>query len=829
MGSAALPKHARVVVVGGGVVGCSVLYHLAKRGWTDCVLLERRELSCGSSWHAAGAFHIINSNANLSDLQLHTLKFYPQLQAESEQDIGYHCTGGIYFASTEERLNYLKQERAKNRKKNPDMEFISLAEAKRLHPIIDESQFLGALYDPLDGYIDPASVVQAYAKAARKNGAQIFQHTMVTATTPQANGGWLVQTDGGDIHAEQVVNAGGLWAREVGRMAGIDLPLMPMEHHYLITEPMTAIAELPHELPNFVDFDGNAYGRQEGRGMLLGTYEEGGQAWSANGTPWDFGHELLPNQLERIAERLEVAYRHFPAFAQAGIKKVVNGPFTFAPDGNALIGPVPGLRNYWSACGVMAGYAQGAGVGQVFANWMVDGEPGMDVFAMDVARFGAFATQHYTHQKVVENFGRRFLISYPNEELPAARPWRTTALYDRLRASGAVMGAAFGLEHALWFARTPADAAAGETPTFRRSNAHAFVGEEVAAVQAGAGVVEIANFAKYEVRGAGARVYLDTLLACELPPPGRMRLAPMLSPRGRLLGDLSVANLSEPSAADGGDERYLLVGSVAAQQAHMRHFLRHLPASGVELNNLSSHLHGIAIAGPQSRALLERLTPADLSTPAFPFMAVAELQVGGVPVIAARVSFTGELGYELYCAPEYQIALYDALLAAGDAASVAVRPFGARALMSMRLEKNYGAWVLDYREDFTPQEAGLAVFVAADKPAAFIGKEAMQKAASATPARLRVTLAVDTTPLGSAPADAQGDEPIFAGGGDDVCGFVTSGGYGHRCAQSIAIAYVDSGAIAASKGLSVEILGERCAVHILTQPLYDPSGNLMRQ
>lgn len=801
-----LPKHARVVVVGGGVVGCSVLYHLAKKGWRDCVLLERRELSCGSSWHAAGQFHIINSNANLSSLQLHTLKFYPQLQEESGQDIGLHRTGGMYLASTEERLNYLKQERAKNRQANPDMEFISLEEAKRLHPLIDAKHFLGALYDPLDGHIDPASVVQAYAKAAKKNGAAVFQQTMVTSIAPHGDG-WRVGTDRGDIDADIVVNAGGLWAREVGEMVGIKLPLVAMEHHYLITERLAEVAALGRELPSVVDFDGNAYGRQEGEGMLLGTYEEGGQPWAENGTPWDFGHELLPNKLERIAARLEVAFQHFPKLETAGIKKVVNGPFTFAPDGNALVGPVPGLRNFWSACAVMAGYAQGAGIGRVFADWMVEGEPGMDVFAMDIARFGTFASHRYTVNKVVENFGRRFMISYPNEELPAMRPWRTTAIYECLAARGAVFGAAFGLEHALWFA--PDREQAVEEPTFRRSNAFPHVGEEVRAVREGVGLIEIANFAKYEISGDGAAAYLDTLLAGQLPTAGRMRLSPMLSSGGRLLGDLSVARLD--------DERFFIVGSGAAQMAHLRRFWHYLPAKGdIFVKNKSNALHGIAVAGPRSREVLARLCK---DAAALRFMDVRETEVAGVPAVVARVSFTGDLGYEIYCHAEYQLALYEALMQAG--ADFGVRPFGARALMSMRLEKNFGAWTLDYREDFTPLESGLSRFVAYDKAADFIGRAAAvaEREANAPNRRLQM-LVVD-----AAEADCNGDEPVFKG--DDIVGFVTSGGYGHYVGKSLALAYLKTD-IAGGDDLSVEILGDRRAATLQPQPAYDPDGAKMR-
>ena len=799
-----LPTRARVLIIGGGVVGCSILYHLAKKGWKDLLLLERQELSCGSSWHAAGQFHIINSNANLSALQLHTLKFYPQLEKESGQSIGLHRTGGIYLASSAERFNYLIQEQAKNRAQNPEMQFIDLEEAKHKHPLIAPRHFVGALYDPLDGHIDPAGVVQAFAKAARNLGAQVQQHTKVESLRQNAIGEWQANTNRGTVHAEIVINAGGLWAREVGRMSGIELPVQAMEHHYLITEPIADIENLGRELPAMVDFDGNAYGRQEGMGMLLGTYEENGTPWSLDTTPWDFGHELLPDDLARIAPRLEVAFQHFPQLANAGIKKVVNGPFTFAPDGNALIGPIPGVRNLWTACGVMAGFCQGAGIGKVFADWMCDGEPGMDIFAMDVARFGAFAGRKYTALKVQENFGRRFQISYPNEELPALRPWRTTALYERFKNAGAIFGTSFGLEHVLWFAQ-PGET---ETPTFLRSNAFSAVGEEVRAVREKVGYIEVANFAKHAVCGVAAEDFLNHLLACRMPAAGRLRLAPMLSPKGNLLGDLSVAKMAE--------DDFLLFGSGAAQLSHTRHFLSHMPKTGVHIANRSAELQGIAIAGPKSRELLQRLTREDVSVAAFRFMDIRRMEIGGVAAIVARVSFTGELGYEIYCAPDYLLALHEAINAAGG--DLGLRPFGGYALMSMRLEKGFGAWTMDFREDFTPAESGLSDFIHFDKTD-FIGKTATQNAK--TPKRRRVTLIID-----AAAADALGDEPVYAD--DKIIGFVTSGGYGHYIDKSLAIAYLDAQYATEGRVCAVEILADKRPARVCLQPPYDPNGDKMR-
>ena len=807
-----LPSCARAVVIGGGVVGCSILYHLAKKGWRDIVLLERRELSCGSSWHAAGQFHIINSNANLSSLQLHTLKFYPQLEKESGQNIGLHRTGGIYLASTPERRNYLIQEQAKNRAQNPEMQFIGLDEAAAMHPLLDKKHFLAALHDPLDGHIDPAGVVQAFAKAARKNGAQIFQQTFVRALTPCKNGEWIVHTEGGDIRAGCVINAAGLWAREVGKMAGVNLPLQAMEHHYLITEPLSAIENLGRELPAMVDFDGNAYGRQEGMGMLLGAYEENGQPWSPRETPWDFGHELLPDDLSRIAPRLETAFLHFPALATAGIRKTVNGPFTFAPDGNALIGPVPGLKNYWSACAVMAGFCQGAGIGKVFADWMVEGEPGMDVFAMDVARFGDFAGRKYTVRKVVENFGRRFMVAYPNEQLPAMRPWRTTALYERFRQQGAVFGTSFGLEHALYFSQSGEK----ETPTFLRSNAFADVKKEALATRNNVACLEVSNFAKHRITGPGARAFLDSILAGRLPPPGRLRLSPMLSERGKLIGDLSAANLG---ADENGDEAFMLFGSGAAQAAHQRYF-QSLAPDNARVRNDSAALPGLMIAGPHSRRLLSQMTDEEVSAAAFKWMDIRQMEVGGVSALVARVSYTGELGYEIYCAPDYLLALHNAMLAAAKEANLELTHIGAYALMSLRLEKGFGAWGLDFREDFTAAESGLDKWIDWDKPS-FVGRAAAEAEAKRGAARCLVLLTVE-----EGDADAVGDEPVYQGG--DYAGFITSGGYGHFLDSSLALAYLESARAEEGGECEVEILGVRRRARITLAPPHDPAAARMR-
>ncbi|MEP6609568.1 MAG: FAD-dependent oxidoreductase [Burkholderiaceae bacterium] len=803
-----MKTHAQVAVIGGGVVGASVLYHLTKAGWTDVVLIERDELTSGSTWHAAGGMHTLNGDPNVAKLQQYTIKLYQDLEAESEQSCGIHITGGINLAGTRERMDFLKLAVARGRYLGLDMELVSVDEAARLFPLMDKKYFVGALYNPLEGHVDPAGVTQAYAKAARQRGAEVYRFTRVVELVARTDRHWNVVTEKGTLVAQHVVNAGGLWAREVGRMTGLELPVLAMEHHYLITGEIPEVAAAAKEMLHVIDFEGEIYMRQEGRGMLIGTYEKAGVPWSTRETPWNFTHELLAPDLDRIAPSLEVGFAHFPALENAGIKRVVNGPFTFSPDGNPLIGPVRGLANYWVACGVMAGFSQGGGVGLALANWMVHGDPGFDVWAMDVARFGDWTTRTYTNAKVRENYSRRFRIRFPNEELPAARPMRTTPVYDLLTTQRAVFGAAFGLEHALWFA--PPGVEPIEDVTFRRSNAHQPVAQECAAVRSAVGLLEIATFARYEVRGTGAAAWLDSMLANRLPRPGRISLAPMLNVNGRLIGDFTVANA--------GGDCYLVFGSGIAEQYHLRWFETHLPKSGVVLRSLRTELLGFAIAGPHARDLLATLSVDDVSNDALPFLSFRKTEVGKVPAFVGRISLTGELGYEIWVAADCQRTLYSALLkASGD---LGLKHFGARALHSLRLEKSFGNWAREYRPIYSPSEAGLDRFIHLDK-GKFIGRAAAQRDRDTAPNRRLVTLTVDASD-----ADATGDEPVWHDG--QVVGWVTSGGYGHYVGKSIALAYVPAALAEVPSGLQVEILGERRAAAIATRSLHDPEGSRMR-
>ena len=803
----AMESHAKVAIIGGGVVGCSILFHLAKFGWKDVVLLERNELTSGSSWHAAGQIHTISSDPNISRLQGYTINLYREIEEISGQSVGMHATGGFYLASTQDWYDYLKRERSKARYMGLDQEFISLEELTRRHPLIDPSHYIAALWDPLDGDIDPSGVTYAYAKAARHYGASYHTHTAVLETNQRPDGSWDVVTDKGTVNAEIVVNAGGLWAREVGQLAGLNLPVQPMEHHYLITEAIPEIEARDERLPAGIDYEGNMYFRQERDGMLLGTYEPRSTPWRVAGTPLDFGHELLAPDLDRIAERLELGFARIPALGRAGIKDVINGPFTFGPDGNPMIGPVPGMKNYWVAVGVMAGFCQAGGVGLCLAEWMIDGEPSIDVWAMDVARFGDYASPAWGTVKSSENYERRFVMTFPNETLPKGRRQKTTSLYDRLVARGAVMGDSFGLEHALWFADGPDDA--HEEPTFKRSRAHDYVGAEVRAVREAVGAIEIANYAKHEFTGPDARAYLDRVLAGRIPKPGRLALTPMLTPKGKLYGDLTVACLD--------DESFMLFGSGAAQEMHRRWFDSHLPASGVAYRNRSDALHGMAISGPRSRDLLSRICRDDVSNVALRFRDVRRTFVGGVPALLARLSFSGELGYEIYCAPQFQLKLFERIEEAG--ADLGLKLYGARALMSLRLEKAWGAWTLDFRPDFTAAESGLDIFIDWDKD--FIGKEAAARERDGGPGKKLAVMTVETADI-----DVSGDEAILHGG--ECVGYVTSGGYAHWAGKSVALGYVPPELAADGTAFEIEINGEFYPAALRAEPPYDPEGARMR-
>ena len=803
-----MKSHYRVVVIGGGVVGTSVLYHLARLGWTEIALIERSELTAGSTWHAAAGFHVLNDDPNVAALQSYTIKLYAEIEKESGQSVGMHMPGGYSLATTPARWEWLKAEAAIYETLGIGARLASAEEIVADCPIVDPKGLLGGLFDPHEGALDPHGTTHAFAGAAKKRGADVILRNRVTALTAQPNGHWRLDTEHGTVKAEHVVNAGGLWARRVGRMVGIDLPLTPMQHHYLITEDLPELIARKNEMPCVTDLEGFTYLQQERKGVLLGVYERNPKHWKSEGADWDYGMELLPEEIERIGEELSIGFARFPRLQEAGIRKWVNGAFTFTPDGNPLVGPVPGLRNFWAACGCMSGFSQGGAIGLVLANWMVEGDPGADIFGMDVARYGSFASNDkYLRDTTAQFYARRFVIAYPNEELPAGRPLKMTPSYDVQKAAGAVFGVVWGMETPQYFAHGPDFV---EQPSLRRSNAHPIVAAEVAATRAAAGLLDTGVYGRYAVSGPRAAEWLDRLLANRLPPIGKLRLAPMLSASGKLMGDLTVTRL--------GDDRFWLVGSYYLQEWHLRWFRDHLPSSGVTIENLSESWLGFSLSGPRSREILARLTRADVSDASLPFLGCRPLDIGLTQAVVARLSLTGELGYEINVPASQQRALWEALLKHGT--PLGMKPIGMRAQDSLRLEKGYGVWSLEFTQSYTPAMSGLDRFIAFDK-GEFIGRDAALAERAAGPSQHLVLLAIDALD-----ADVTGFEPVSIGA--RKVGFITSGAYGHHVKQSLALAYVDRPIAEKPAPLTVHVVGERRTARILAEPPYDPEGHKLR-
>lgn len=803
-----MKSHYRVVVIGGGVVGASVLYHLTKFGWADVALIERDVLTAGSSWHAAGGFHALNADPNIAALQAYTIDLLSEIEAESGQNIGMHMTGGISVASAPERWEWLQSTyRVFQTMGIDDVHLVGVDEIKARCPVISTQGILGGLYAEREGHIDPSAVVHAYARCARKRGADVIEHNRVLELRQRPDLGWDVVTEKGTIVAEHVVNAGGLWAKQVGRMAGIELPVSPMEHHYLVTETIPEVAGLGRELPLIVDLEGFTYMRQEQKGMLLGIYEIDYKHWNMDGAPWDYGIELIQEDIGRISEELTLGFRRFPCLETAGVKRWVNGAFTFSPDGNPLVGPVRGVPNYWVACGVMAGFLQGGGVGKSLAEWMIHGEPESDIYGMDIARYGDFAAnREYIRQTTGQFYSRRFVMSYPNEQLPAGRVLKTAPAHDAMTAAGARWGSSWGLEVPLYFA--PEDFE--EVPSLRRSNADPFVAREAKAVREAAGLLDISAFSRYEVSGPNAEKWLDRLLACKLPKPGRARLAPMLGENGKLKGDLTVLNW--------GDGRWWIMGSYYLRQWHMRWFESRLE-DGVSIRDISDSVTGFAIAGPNARKVLERLTHEDVSHAAMPFMACRTMDVGLIRAKVARLSVTGELGYEINCAGVEHATLRRILLEAGK--DLGLVEIGYNAVQSLRLEKSFGIWSREFTQGYTPAMTGMDRFIDFGK-ADFIGRAAtLAERDGQEKGRVLATLEVE-----DGDADASGFEPVWKDG--RLVGFVTSGGFGHTLGKSIAMALLDRDAVAEGAALSVHIVGRERSATVLPASPYDPGGQRMR-
>ncbi len=798
----------RVVIIGGGVVGASVAYHLAKFGWSDVAIVERDVLTAGSSWHAAGGIHALNADPNIAALQAYTIDLLGEIAEEADQDIGMHMAGGITFASDPVRWEWLQSAyRVFQTMGIEDVHLMTPDEIKAKCPIINLDGVEGGMWADREGYIDPSAVVHAYAKAARQRGADVIQHNRVIDLTARSDGGWDVITEKGTIVAEHVVNAGGLWAKQVGRMAGVELPVSPLEHHYLITEAIPELAAMDFEMPMMIDLDGFTYARPEIHGMLLGIYEIDHKHWSVDGAPWNYGIELLPPDVDRIAPELTIATHRYPALDRTGIKQWVNGAFTFSPDGNPLVGPVPGLRNYWSACAVMAGFLQGGGVGKALAEWMIHGEPEEDIYGMDVARFGPYAeNREYIRQMTGQFYSRRFVMTYPNEQLWAGRPLRMAPAHDAMTEAGAQWGESWGLELPIYFAEKGFE----EIPSLRRSNAHDIVGEECRRVRGGVGILDIAGFSRYEVTGPNAAAWLDTLLAGRLPKPGKIRLTPMLGHNGKLKGDLTTLNW--------GDGTWWIMGSYYLRAWHMRWFNDHLD-EGVEVRDISDAIVGFSLSGPKSRELLARVTTADVSDEAMPFMSCRTMDVGLIRAKVGRISVTGELGYEIHCSAAEHIKLRRILLEAGE--ELGAIEYGYNALLSLRLEKSFGIWSAEFRQEYTPSETGMDRWIDWKK-SGFIGEDAARAERDGdTATRKLVTLEIDATD-----ADATGYEPVWSG--DARVGYITSGGFGHCVDKSLAMALVHREHCAVGTELTTHIVGVERPCAVISPSPQDPAGAAMR-
>ncbi|AXI46856.1 dehydrogenase [Sulfitobacter sp. SK012] len=803
--------HAQAVIIGGGVIGCSILYHLTKMGWTDVVLLERDELTSGSTWHAAANIHGLHDNNNITRIQNYTMDLYNALEEETGQSCGVFQPGSLYLAQTEAREHQLRLQAAKAKYYGLKFHEVSRSEAEALHPLVDYDGIRCIMYEPSGGNVDPSGVTNAYAAGARQNGAEIIRFCPVTGTEQQPDGTWIVRTAKGDIATEWVVNAAGLWGREVAALAGLTLPLQPTEHQYFVTETIAEIAGLDRRLPSVADRDGEYYLRQEGQGLLVGAYEKDMRFWAEEGTPQGFGHELFADDLERIEDNMMRAIDRVPAVGEAGIKRVINGPMIWSPDSNVLFGPAPELSNYFCCNGIIPGFSQSGGMGLLAADWIVTGETRYDMFAWDMARFGSWADKAFTKARVRDQYANRFKIHFPNEEREAGRAVRTRPAYDIQRGMGAVFGLNYGWEHPLYFGDEIG--AQDQTHGFTRQDWWEVVGRECRMLREHAGIIDISNFAKYLCKGSGAEEWLNAVFANTMPKSvGRSCLTPLIGKRGGIAGDFTVTRL--------GEDEFWIIGSGMAERYHQRFFKEVPLPMGTTFESKTDAMCGFNVAGPKSRDMLQRLTNTSLATVDFPFMRSAWIELAGVKVLALRVSFTGDLGWELHCAEADQVRLMEALLQAGS--DVGAGPVGSRALMSLRIEKGYGSWGREYSPEYWPQEVGLARLCKMDKD--FLNKDAVAQTLTQTAREQMVVLSLDAGDTDASGADATGGEPIFKDGVG--IGRVTSGAYGYSVGQSLALGFVKD--VSPGDSVDVMVLGVEHKATVLAEPPFDPKGLRLR-
>jgi len=831
---------ARAVVIGGGVVGVSTLYHLAKLGWTDSVLLERKELTSGSTWHAAGLLPLFNLSYSVGKLHQYSVGFYPTLEAETGLNAGFSQVSNIRLATTADRMDEYRYYAGIARTLGVDVRFLTADEVEAIWPLCNTDGIIGAIQHPDDGYIQPADLTQALAKGARQRGATIHRNTTVTAITQQPNGEWLVSTDQGDITCEHVISCSGNFARQTGEMVGLDVPVMPVEHQYIVTEQhpeiMARRAQGLPEMGVLRESDASYYMREEAGGLLLGPYETGAPACYVDGPAANSEYELFPDALERLEPYILAAMNRVPAFGEVGIKKVYNGAIAYTPDGSPIVGPAWGLKNFWLNEGHSFGITAAGGAGWQLAHWIVDGEPTIDMMGVDPRRFGDYASRGFLRQKNEEAYAKVFTVHYPDEEREAARGLRRTPCYDRMKDLGAVFGSVFGWERPNWFAPpgyaltdadldrpdvllnhnhpvTGDDAPIREKWSFRRSNYFEHVGNECRHVTAHVGLQDMSAFAKCEISGPGAESWLDGLLTNAVPKKtGRVSLSYLLTSRGGVRAEFTVYKA--------GPQRYYLV-SAGAYERHDHDYLRKaMPTDGsVRFERLTTAMGVLVLAGPRSRDVLAKLTDADLSNAAFPWLTGQSISIGAAPVEALRVNFIGELGWEIHHPIEMQNYIFDQLMAAGE--EYRIRPFGIRAMTAMALEKSYKLIPRELSVEYSAHESGLDRFISLKKPG-FFGKEGLLAAKAGSLANQLVTLEVhDVTD-----ADARGSEAIWQG--DRIVGRATSGGYGWRVGKSLALAMVEPALATPDAEFEIEILGVRHRATLIPDSPFDPDNTALK-
>ena len=814
-----MKTHVRVLVIGGGVVGVSTLYHLTKKGWADVALIERTELTAGSTWHAAGLLPLFNMNYTVGQLHKYSVDLYKRLPAETGQDVSFHVTGNLRLATCRERMDEYQKYCGTANTIGVPFEVIGPARVKELWPLIelggsaDTPAVIGALYHPHDGHIAPADLTMALRKGARNAGAEIYEHTEALAFERVASGEWRVRTGKGDIRAEHLVLATGNYARQTGRLLGLNVPAIPVEHQYIVYDESPELKAYRQgggrELAVMREPDKSYYLREERMGWILGPYERGAPARFADGVPDWFGRSLFPGDLDRLVPHVEAATRRVPALEHCGIKDIVNGPIPYAPDGSPLIGPAWGLRNVWINEGHSFGITAAGGAGWQLAEWIVEGEPGIDMLGVDPRRFGAYTSKRYLVQKNEETYRNVFTIHFPDEERPDARPAKTSAVYGRLDASGAVWGQRYGWERANWFA--PPGVERRDRWSFRRSDYFEHVGNEARLMRERAGVIDLTPFTKHEVTGPKAEAWLDGLVANKVPSKtGRLALCHALTRRGGIRSEFTITKIDEGN--------YYVVSAGAAERYDSDYLFKSLPADGsVALRNITNTRGCFVLAGPRSREVLAQLTDTPLDNASFPWLTARVIEAGlAVEVYALRVNFVGALGWELHFPIEYAHHLFDALFAAGKAHGIGM--VGMRAMESLRLEKSYRMWGSDMTPDYTPFEASLDRFVRMNK-GYFIGREALEKQLAAGVPNRFVTLEVH----GVTDADPLGNEPLFEPGGRMI-GRATSGYYGHCLRKSLAIGYARAEYAQPGTQLTIEILGERKQATVVRESPYDPDN-----